>query len=169
MIMMEQNTKKKMSTKKKVLIIIAVIVGILVVCWGGYEIYANKVPEYNQNTTGMIYGNDKEDTLDEQQYNGFKKIVQKAIQQKCSDVDPSQYKDDGIAVAKSGNNSYEIAWGCEKQGQRYTTMVKVDMQKGTFIGGPKFKLDYFVSDFNNDATASNIEQGISDLGSLLGD
>lgn len=84
--MMEQNTKKKMSTKKKVLIIIAVIVGILVVCWGGYEIYANKVPEYNQNTTGMIYGNDKEDTLDEQQYNGFKKIVQEAIQQKCSDV-----------------------------------------------------------------------------------
>ena len=169
MIMMEQNAKKKMSTKKKVLIIIAVIVGILVVCWGGYEIYANKVPEYNQNTTGMIYGNDKEDTLDEQQYNGFKKIVQEAIQQKCSDVDPSQYKDDGIAVAKSGNNSYEIAWGGEKQGQRYTTMVKVDMQKGTFIGGPKFKLDYFVSDFNNDATASNIEQGISDLGSLLGD
>ena len=169
MIMMEQNSKKKMSAKKKVLIIIAVIVGILVVCWGGYEIYANKVPEYNQNITGIIYGNDKEDTLDEQQYNGFKKIVQEAIQQKCSDVDPSQYKDDGIAVAKSGNNSYEIAWECEKQGQRYTTMVKVDMQKETFIGGPKFKLDYFVSDFNNDATASNIEQGISDLGSLLGD
>lgn len=167
--MMEQNSKKKMSAKKKVLIIIAVIVGILVVCWGGYEIYANKVPEYNQNITGIIYGNDKEDTLDEQQYNGFKKIVQEAIQQKCSDVDPSQYKDDGIAVAKSGNNSYEIAWECEKQGQRYTTMVKVDMQKETFIGGPKFKLDYFVSDFNNDATASNIEQGISDLGSLLGD
>ena len=48
-------------------------------------------------------------------------------------------------------------------------MVTGDIQKGTFIGGPKFKLDYFVSDFNNDATASNIEQGISDLGSLLGD
>lgn len=146
--MMEQNAKKKMSTKKKVLIIIAVIVGILVVCWGGYEIYANNVPEYNQNTTGIIYDRDKEGTLDQQQYNGFKKIVQETIQQKCS---------------------YEIGWVCEKQGQRYTTMVKVDMQKGTFIGGPKFKLDYFVSDFNNDATASNIEQGISDLGSLLGD
>ena len=42
-------------------------------------------------------------------------------------------------------------------------------QEKVVIGGPKFRLDYFVSDFNNDATASNIEQGISDLGSLLGD
>lgn len=84
--MMEQSSKKKMSAKKKVLIIIAVIIGILVVCWDGYEIYANNVPEYNQNTTGMIYDRDKEDTLDQQQYNGFKKIVQEAIQQKRSAI-----------------------------------------------------------------------------------
>ena len=169
MTMMEQNTKKKMSTKKKTLIIVAVIVAILAVCWGGYEIYANKVPEYNQNTSGIIYDKDKEDTLDDQQYNGFKRVVQEAIQQKCPDVDLSQYKDDGIAVAKSANNSYEIGWCCEKQGRNYTTMVKIDMQKGTFIGSPKFKLDYFVSDFNNNALTSNLEQGLSDLGSLLGD
>ena len=45
----------------------------------------------------------------------------------------------------------------------------MEQKKKVIIGGLKFKLNYFVSDFNNDATASNIEQGISDLGSLLGD
>lgn len=30
----------------------------------------------------------------------------------------------------------------------------MEQKKKVIIGGPKFKLDYFVSDFNNDATAS---------------
>lgn len=164
---MKKNTKKKISTKKKVLIIVGIIVGIIVVCWVGYEIFANKVPDYNTSETGIIYNRDKEDELTQQQYDGFKKIVQEAIMQKCDGVNPDDYKDDGIAVSKSGNNSYEIGWVCEKQGEKYTTCVKVEMEKGTFIGGPKYKLDYFFSDFNNDATVSNVEQVLSDLGSLL--
>lgn len=137
-----------MSIKKKILMIILIVVGISAISWDGYDIYVNRVPQYNQNTTDVIYSNDKENTLNEQQYDGFKRIVQEAIQRKCSNVDLSQYTDDGIAVSKLGNKSYEIDWCCEKQDQKYITIVKVDMQKGTFIGGPKYKLNYFVSDFD---------------------